>query len=83
MVVEGNEATLITPTTLTRITNVTQINQKSVAVSGTQDAVDKAGMAKELAYRVILHTKEIKRDRKLRCCRTRRPSPVTPRLLVA
>lgn len=62
VVVEGNEATLITPTTLTRVTNVTQINQKSVAVSGTQDAVDKAGMAKEIAYRVILHTKEIKRD---------------------
>jgi hypothetical protein len=62
VVVEGNEASLITPTTLTRVTNVTQINQKSVAVSGTQDAVDKAGMAKELAYRVILHTKEIKRD---------------------
>ena len=61
-VVEGNEATLITPTTLTRVTNVTQINQKSVAISGTQDAVDKAGMAKETAYRVILHTKEIKRD---------------------
>ena len=62
VVVEGNEATLITPTTMTRVTNVTQINQKSVAVSGTQDAVDKAGIAKETAYRVILHTKEIKRD---------------------
>ena len=62
VVVEGNEATLITPTTMTRVTNVTQINQKSVAISGTQDAVDKAGMAKETAYRVILHTKEIKRD---------------------
>jgi hypothetical protein len=62
VVVEGNEASLIAPTTMTRVTNVTQINQKAVAVSGTQDAVDKAGMAKELAYRVILHTKEIKRD---------------------
>lgn len=62
VVVESNEATLTTPTTLTRITNTCQINQKSVAVSGTQDAVNKAGMAKELAYRVILHTKEIKRD---------------------
>ena len=62
VVVEGNEATLITPTTLTRVTNYNQINQKAVAISGTQDAVDKAGMAKELAYRVVLHTKEIKRD---------------------
>lgn len=62
VVVEGNEATLITPTTLTRLQNSTQINQKAVAVSGTQDAVNKAGMGKELAYRVILHGKEIKRD---------------------
>jgi len=62
VVVEGNEASLITPTTLTRVTNSCQINQKAVAVSGTQDAVNKAGMGKELAYRVILHGKEIKRD---------------------
>lgn len=61
-VVEGNEASLITPTTLTRVQNSTQINQKAVAVSGTQDAVNKAGMGKELAYRTILHGKEIKRD---------------------
>ena len=62
VVVEGNEASLITPTTLTRVTNSCQINQKAVAVSGTQDAVNKAGMSKELAYRVVLHGKEIKRD---------------------
>jgi len=62
VVVEGNEASLITPTTLTRVTNSCQINQKAVAVSGTQDAVNKAGMTKELAYRVVLHGKEIKRD---------------------
>lgn len=62
VVVEGNEASLTTPTTLTRVTNVCQINQKSVAISGTQDRVRKAGMARELAYRVVLHTKEIKRD---------------------
>jgi len=62
VVVEGNEASLITPTTLTRVTNSCQINQIAVAVSGTQDAVNKAGMSKELAYRVVLHGKEIKRD---------------------
>lgn len=60
--VEGNEAALTTPTVLTRVTNQTQINQLSVAVSGTQDKVNKAGMGRELAYRVLLHTKEIKRD---------------------
>lgn len=62
VVVEGNEATMITPTTLTRVQNSTQINQKAVGISGTQDAVNKAGMGKETAYRVVLHGKEIKRD---------------------
>lgn len=62
VVVEGNESTLITPTILVRTLNQTQINEKAVAVSGTQDKVNKAGMGRELAYRVLLHTKEIKRD---------------------
>ena len=61
-VVEGNESTFATPTTLTRSVNVTQINEKTVAISGTQDRVNKAGMGTELAYRVLLQTKEIKRD---------------------
>ena len=50
--VEGNEAALTTPTTLTRNTNSCQINAKAVAVSGTQDKVKKYGMGRELAYRV-------------------------------
>ena len=60
--VEGNESTFATPTVLVRTTNQTQINEKTVAISGTQDKVNKAGMGRELAYRVLLHTKEIKRD---------------------
>ena len=62
VVVEGNESTLITPTVLVRTSNQTQINEKAVSISGTQDKVNKAGMGRELAYRVLLHTKEIKRD---------------------
>jgi Family of unknown function (DUF5309) len=62
VVVEGNESAYSSPTQLTRNSNWTQINEKTVAVSGTQDAVNKAGMGRELAYRVLLHTKEIKRD---------------------
>lgn len=61
-VLEGNDPTYITPTTTTRHVNWTQINQKAVIISGTQDKVNKAGMGTELAYRVLLHTKEIKRD---------------------
>jgi hypothetical protein len=62
VVVEGNETTFASPTVLVRTTNQTQINEKTVAISGTQDKVNKAGMGRELAYRVLLHTKEIKRD---------------------
>lgn len=62
VVVEGNDATYVTPTTVTRVTNVCQINQKSVAVSGTQDKVAKAGMGTQMAYEVLKRTKEIKRD---------------------
>ena len=62
MVIEGADATLTTPTVVTRTSNITQINAKSVAISGTQDKVRKYGMGKEMAYRVLLHTKEIKRD---------------------
>lgn len=62
VVVEGNEAAFATPTTMTRLTNSCQINEKTVAISGTQEVVDHAGYGKELAYRVMLHTKEIKRD---------------------
>ena len=62
VVVEGNQAALTTPTVLTRSLNQTQINSISVGISGTQDKVNKAGMGRELAYRVLLHTKEIKRD---------------------
>ena len=62
VVVEGNEATFSAPSLIDRLTNICQINEKTVAVTGTQDRVKKAGMGRELAYRVILHTKEIKRD---------------------
>lgn len=60
--IEGTEATLTQPTEITRDSNYCQINARAVAVSGTQDRVKKYGMGRELAYRVLLHTKEIKRD---------------------
>lgn len=61
-VVEGNVATFTAPTTLTRNINICQINEKTVAVSGTQEAVNKAGMKSEMAYRLTLSVKEMKRD---------------------
>jgi len=64
-VVEGNVASFTTPTTLTRVVNMCQINEKTIAVSETQDKVNKAGMKSEMAYRVTLAIKEMKRDLEL------------------
>lgn len=60
--IEGNVYTFATPSVLTRNYNVTQINAKTVAVSGTQEAVMKAGMKSEMAYRIVQAVKELKTD---------------------
>jgi hypothetical protein len=59
---EGDVYAFTSPTTLTRNVNICQINSKTIAVSGTQEAVMKAGMKSEMAYRVVNATKELKRD---------------------
>ena len=46
----------------TRIGNYTQINSKTVAVSGTKRAVDQAGVADEYAYQLKKRGTELKRD---------------------
>lgn len=46
----------------TRIGNQTQISEKSVTISGTQESVDKAGRKSELAYQLAKKGKELKRD---------------------
>ena len=61
-VVEGNDATFATAAPTTRVGNRTQISYKTVLVSGTQDAVDKAGRDKETAYQLAKASAEIKRD---------------------
>ena len=42
--------------------NYTQISDKTVVVSGTQEAVDKAGRKSELSYQIAKRSKELKRD---------------------
>jgi len=61
-VVEGNDATFSTPAQTTRVGNRTQISEKTVAVSGTQEAVDKAGRDSQYAYELAKRTAELKRD---------------------
>ena len=60
--VEGADATAATLSPTTRIGNYTQIVQKTVQVSGTLEAVDKAGRRSEKAYQLAKASAELKRD---------------------
>ena len=60
--VEGATASDITVSPTTRIGNYTQIVGKTVMVSGTLEAVDKAGRKSEKAYQLAKASSEIKRD---------------------
>jgi hypothetical protein len=60
--VEGDDATDATMSPTTRLGNYTQIVQKTVKISGTLDAVDKAGRKSEKAYQLAKASAEIKRD---------------------
>ena len=60
--VEGAEATSATLSATTRLGNYTQIVQKTVQVSGTLEAVDKAGRKSEKAYQLAKASAELKRD---------------------
>ena len=60
--VEGATASDGTMSPTTRIGNRTQIAQKTVKISGTLQAVDKAGRKSEKAYQLAKASSEIKRD---------------------
>ena len=61
-VIEGDEATADAVTATTRLSNSSQILDKVVTITGTQEAVDKAGRASEIAYQIAKKAKELKRD---------------------
>jgi hypothetical protein len=61
--IEGDDITsfpTVTPTV--RVANYLQISRKLLMVSGTLEAVDKAGRKSELAYQMARRGSEIKRD---------------------
>jgi hypothetical protein len=60
--VQGDDATNATINPTVRLGNFTQILQKTFGVSGTQEAVDKAGRKSDLAYQIAKQGKELKRD---------------------
>ena len=61
-VLEGDEATGSSLASTKRENNRTQISDKVVVVSGTQEAIEKAGRDSEVAYQVVKAAKELKRD---------------------
>jgi hypothetical protein len=60
--VEGASASEATLTPTTRLGNYTQIVGKTIMISGTLEAVDKAGRKSEKAYQLAKASAEIKRD---------------------
>lgn len=60
--VEGADASTATLSPTTRVGNRTQISQKTIGVTGTLEAVDKAGRKSEKAYQLAKASAEIKRD---------------------
>ena len=59
---EGADAAGASDTPTTRVGNRTQIQGKTVHISGTLDAVDKAGRKTETAYQLAKAGQELKRD---------------------
>lgn len=59
---QGNQAAVAAVTPTKRVGNRTQISEKTFGVTGTQEVVDKAGRASEIAYQKAKKMLEIKRD---------------------
>lgn len=70
-----NSYTFTAITQPTRLNNRTQISRKDVAVSGTQDAVSKAGRNREIVYQMMLKGRELRRD--IEFVLTNNQAPVT------
>lgn len=61
-VIEGDDATTDAANTNTRLFNYTQISDKVARVTGTQEAVNNAGMRSTMAREMADKMKELKRD---------------------
>ena len=61
-VIEGDEATADAITPTVRLGNRTQISDKVIVITGTQEAINKAGRKSEVAYQMAMRSKEIKKD---------------------
>lgn len=61
-VIEGDDATTDSTSATTRVYNYRAISDKVARVTGTQEAVSKAGRKSEMAYQMEKRMKELKRD---------------------
>lgn len=59
---EGNETSNAAAVNTTRVSNVCQISDKNATVSGTLEAVDKAGRDKEMARQLAIKTIGLRKD---------------------
>lgn len=59
---EGDDIDPAASTATTRLNNYCQIAYKSFAITGTQEAVNKAGRSSEWAMQLMKRSKELKRD---------------------
>lgn len=59
---QGDDVAFAAVTPTTRVGNRTQISYKTLVISGTQEAVDKAGRNSEMVYQLNKRQKELKRD---------------------
>ncbi len=77
--IEGDDSSTAgffnTPTYTTRLNNNTQISRKTTIVSGTQDAVNKAGRKKEIVYQLMKRAKELRRDMEFVLTNNQTPVP--------
>ncbi len=70
---QGDDVTFAAATPTSRISNRTQISRKEVIVSGTVEAIDKAGRDSELVYQMAKKRKELKRDKEFVLCSNQAP----------
>lgn len=61
-VIEGDDATLDAVVPTVRLGNRTQILDKTIVLSGTQEAINKAGRSSEMAYQKAKKTDELMKD---------------------
>jgi hypothetical protein len=61
-VIDGDDATHDAVAPTVREVNRTQISDKVIVITGTQEVVNKAGRKSEMAYQIAKKSKELKRD---------------------